>query len=72
MLKNRLLNISFVVGIALVLLPVLIPGLGKVFGATPLSLVEWLVAVACAVAIVPIVEIQKAVERAIDKKKKRK
>lgn len=72
MLKNRLLNISFVVGIALVLLPVLIPGLGKVFGATPLSLVEWLVTVACAVAIVPIVEIQKVIERAIDKKKKRK
>ena len=68
MFKNRLLNLSFLVGVALVLIPVLVPGLHTVFGAATLHWSEWLVAVACAIAIIPIVEVQKAIERAVGEK----
>lgn len=68
MFKNRLLNLSFLVGVALVLIPVLVPGLHTVFGAATLHWSEWLVAVACAIAIIPIAEVQKAIERAVGEK----
>ena len=67
--RNKLLNLSFFVGVALVLIPVLVPGLQTVFGTAPLNWKEWLVALSCAFAIVPIVEAQKAIERAIEKKR---
>ena len=67
--RNKLLNLSFFVGVALVLIPVLVPGLQTVFGTAPLNWKEWLVALSCAFAIIPIVEAQKAIERAVGKKK---
>lgn len=67
--KNKWLNISFVVGVLLILGVTLIPPIMRIFDTTALSGVEWLLAVGLAVMIVPIVEVQKLIERKINKSK---
>lgn len=47
-----------------------VPGLSDLFGFEHISLTEFAVAVAIALSIIPLVEIQKLIKRAIDKKKK--
>lgn len=69
--SNRLMNISFVVGVVLVLGVVLIPGVGQfLFGTTTLTWYEWVTAVGLSFMIVPLVEIQKLIIRAVARKKK--
>ncbi|MBE5734886.1 MAG: calcium-translocating P-type ATPase, PMCA-type [Clostridiales bacterium] len=68
-LDNKLLNIAFLVGIIFILIPTLIPFIAGFFGAVPLTLTQWIIAVGCSIAIIPMVEIQKIIE---NKKVKRK
>ena len=69
---NKVLNISFVIGLALVLIPTLIPAIAGFFGFATLSIAQWGYAVLCSILIIPFVEIQKLIENAIDKKKENK
>lgn len=72
--KNKWLNISFLVGVLLVLFVVVIPPVRVVFDTAHLTLVEWLVSVGVAVLIIPFVEIEKLIASAgakhLEKKKK--
>lgn len=65
--SNKFLDISAVVGIALTVAVVLIPGLDTVFKTAWLSGWEWLVAIGVAVMIIPLVELQKLIERAVSR-----
>jgi len=68
---NKLMNISFVLGLCLMALVVFVPTVNQFFG-TPdyyLDAVEYLIAFALSVAIIPFVEIQKAIEKAVIKKR---
>ena len=72
--SNKPLNLSALIGVALTLFVVLTPGVKTVFieGAGNdfmLSWVEWLVSIAVAVAIIPLVEIQKLIEKKLAQKK---
>lgn len=69
MFNNKLLNISFLIGAVLVVAVVLIPQVIEVFGGTTLTLGEWGVSLGMSLLIVPLVELQKAIERAVDRKK---
>lgn len=62
---NRYLNLSALVGVALTLTVVLIPALNPVFRTAQLNWIEWLVTLGVSFAIVPIVELQKFIERRI-------
>lgn len=62
---NKVLNLSFLLGAVLLLAVVLIPGLNAWFGAVTLDWKQWLIALGCAIAIVPFVEIQKIIENKI-------
>ena len=73
--SNKPLNLSALVGIALTLFVVLTPGVKTIFiedagNDFMLSWVEWLVSVGVAVAIIPLVEMQKLIERLIARKRK--
>lgn len=71
--ENKFLNIAFLVGAVLVIVPLLITPVANIlFDAVKLSGAEWGVALGLSVLIIPLVEIQKAIERAIDKKKAEK
>ncbi len=67
--NNKFLNISFIVGAILVVLVIVIPGVGQVFDTTSLDWAQWLIAVGTAFLIVPMVELQKFIERQRDKRK---
>ena len=69
--KNKVLNWSFVAGVALTALT-FIPALQTFFGTTMLSATEFAIAIGCAVAIIPVVEFQKAIEHCVWKNKKQK
>lgn len=74
--KNKMMNLSFIIGVVLMVLAVnidsWIPGEIEIFGTTQITAVDWVICIACAFAIVPIVEIQKVIENAINKKKVQK
>ncbi len=65
--SNKWLNMSFAAGVALILLVALVPPVASVFGVVSLSIVEWAVCVGIALAIVPLVELQKLIERKVMK-----
>ena len=68
MFNNKFLNLSFVVGLVLVVLVVAIPGLGEnLFGTKPLTWDQWLIAIGASFLIVPMVELQKFIERKLEK-----
>lgn len=69
--KNRMLNLAFVIGAGLTALT-FIPAVQTFFGTTMLSLGELAIAIGCAVAIIPIVEIQKLIEYLVKKNKQKK
>jgi len=69
--RNKMMNLSFIAGIALTLIT-FIPSFQPFFGTTSLSLTHTLISVGCAVAIVPLVEIQKLIEYIIRKNKQKK
>lgn len=66
---NKTLNLSFLLGVALIGIT-FIPGLQTFFGTVPLNIYEVLISLACAIAIIPLVELQKLIYKIITKKKK--
>lgn len=70
--SNKFLNISFIVGLVLVLAPCLLPFMQTFFGTTSLSVIEWVVALGFAIAIIPVVELQKFIIRRYSKKKEKR
>lgn len=68
---NMALNLATLIGFGLTALT-FIPAFQAFFGTTTLSFVELIIAVGCAFAIIPIVEIQKFIEYHIRKNKKKK
>ncbi len=68
MFSNKYLNLSFVIGFVLLLAVILIPPVRKVFDTAPLTIDEWAISIGVAFAIIPMVEIQKLIERALAKK----
>ena len=69
--KNKLLNLSFLIGVGLTALT-FIPAVQTFFGTTMLSVSEFAIAIGCAVAIIPLVELQKGIEILIKKRKQKK
>ena len=69
--KNKMLNLAFVAGLALTAIT-FIPAFQTFMGTTWLSGCEFAIAIGCAVAIIPAVEIQKAIENLLDKKKQKR
>ena len=67
---NKWLNISFLVGAGLILLITLIPVFHGIFDIASLNAAEWFIALGCAFAIIPLVEIQKLIENVIEKYRK--
>ena len=69
--KNKMMNISFLVGAALMVLVVYIDPLtgADIFGTVAISWEDWLISMACAIGIIPIVELQKAIERKVEENK---
>ena len=76
--SNKFLDLSALLGIALTLFVVLTPGVNTIFldlseaeaASFHLTWSEWLISVGVAIAIIPLVEIQKLAEKLIEKKKK--
>lgn len=66
--NNRYLDASALLGIALTLAVVLIPFFNTIFHTAPLTVGEWAIAVGVAIAIIPLVELQKLIERLIAKR----
>ena len=69
---NKFINFSFLAGLALTLVVVLVPFLQTFFGTTNLTLIEWAISVGCAILIIPLVEIQKLFTYLITKRKNKK
>lgn len=67
---NRLLDLGLLLGAALVALVIVVPPLHTVFRTVSLTPVEWGIALAFAFAIIPMVEIQKLIERFVAKRRK--
>ena len=68
--NNNMLNYSFIGGAVLVVLVCTVPFLQTFFNTASLTLVEWLISLALAVAIMPLVELQKLIERLVIRKRK--
>jgi len=69
--KNKALNLAFLAGLALTAIT-FIPAFQSFMGTTMLSGVEFAIAIGCAVAIIPVVEVQKLIEWGINRKKQKK
>ena len=67
MFDNKFLNLAFGVGVVLVVLVVSIAPIGVLFDTQPLDWAQWLIAIGAAFLIVPMVEIQKIIERKLEK-----
>ena len=66
--KNKMLNLAFIAGLALTAIT-FIPAFQSFMGTTMLTGTEFGIAIGCALAIIPAVEIQKFIENLLDKKK---
>lgn len=71
-LSNKYLNLSFIVGVLLILFATLIPVIQPFFGTCNIELIDWVISVLCAFAIIPMVEIQKLICYCIKRRKTRK
>ena len=67
--SNKYLNLSALLGVALTLAVVLIPALNGIFHTASLTWIEWLISVGVSFAIVPLVELQKFIQKVIMKAK---
>ena len=60
--KNKLVNYSFLLGIAILLFVSLIPPIANVFGMTNLTINQWLVTIVLSMLIIPVCEIAKSLQ----------
>ena len=70
--NNNMLNYSFIGGAVLVVLVCTIPFLQTFFNTCDLTIVQWLIALGFSIAVIPMVEVQKLIERIIDNREKNK
>ena len=68
--NNKYLDLSALLGIVLTLVVVLVPFFNDIFHTAPLNATEWAIAIGISVAIIPLVELQKLIERLIFRKKR--
>lgn len=66
--KNKSLNLAFIAGIALTAIT-FVPAFQSFMGTTMLSGKEFVIAIGCALAIIPVVECQKLIEWVIKRRK---
>ena len=64
---NKYINLSFLIGVALTVFIVVVPGVNTAFGTVMISGVEWAISIAVAFAVIPCVEIYKLIVRLIQK-----
>ena len=69
---NKYINLSFLIGVALTVFIVVVPGVNTAFGTVMISGVEWAISIAVAFAVIPCVEIYKLIVRIIQKQKAKK
>jgi len=69
--KNKMLNYAVLAGLALTAIT-FIPAFQTFMGTTMLSLKEFAIAIGCALAIIPAVEIQKLIENIVFKSKQQR
>ncbi len=67
--KNKWLNLSFIVGLVLILLVILVPPFQAIFDTANLTWYEWLISIGSAILIIPMVEIQKGIQKLWKKRK---
>ncbi len=70
--SNKYLNLSFLIGVLLTVLVVVVPPFRTVFDTAALNGEEWGIAIGVAAMIVPLVELQKLITRAIIKRRNKK
>ncbi len=66
--KNKAFNWAIVLSFALMMVIIVIPGLNDIFRVAHLDLYQWGIVLGASFAIIPIVEIVKAVQRAMGRK----
>lgn len=66
---NHYLNNAFLVGVIMLFAVIMVPFFNGIFDTVMLGLTQWLICVACAVLMIPLVEVQKAILNKIDKDK---
>lgn len=69
--KNKMMNIAFIVGALLMIFAVYIDfwtGV-EIFGTAMMTWQDWIISIACSLAIIPLVELQKIIEEAVRKRK---
>ena len=64
---NKYINLSFLIGVALTVFIVVVPGVNTAFGTVMINGVEWAISIAVAFAVIPCVEIYKLIVRLIQK-----
>ena len=69
---NKYINLSFLIGVALTVFIVVVPGVNTAFGTVMINGVEWAISIAVAFAVIPCVEIYKLIVRIIQKQKAKK
>ena len=67
-MDNKYLVGSFLLGIAIQAIVVLIPGLSKIFGVVNLNAIQWIITILISLVPIPVVELQKK----FDEKKTKK
>lgn len=63
--KNKIMNLSFIVGLLLTLAVAFIPGLNNIFHVSSLNLTQWIIVIASSLLIIPSVELMKYIIRRI-------
>ena len=66
--SNIYLDLSALAGVALTLLVVLVPWFNTIFHTAPLNWAEWLISAGVALAIIPLVEVQKLITKAASRR----
>ena len=65
--KNRVFNWAILLSFALMMVIIVVPGLNDIFRVSHLDLYQWGIVIGTSFAIIPIVEIVKAIQRAMGK-----
>lgn len=66
--RNKTFNWAILLSFALMMVIIVVPGLNDIFRVAHLDLYQWGIVLGASFAIIPIVEIVKAVQRAMGKK----
>ena len=65
--RNRVFNWAILLSFALMMVIIVVPGLNDIFRVSHLDLYQWGIVLGTSFAIIPVVEIVKAIQRAMGK-----